>query len=174
MVTFKKPLRLQNPDYLGRRTYFVTVVTEKHREHFRDLELAKRIRDKLIALSAKLEFSLHAYCVMPDHIHFLTEGLSDTANFLKLVDIFKQTTAYEFAKMHGEQLWQKRYYDHILRRSELVEDAAAYIWWNPVRKNLCADPKAYPLTGSQTLEWITATATTPKWQPPWKSAQATT
>jgi hypothetical protein len=63
---------------------------------------------------------------MPDHIHFLCEGLSDNSDLVQFVDALKQrtaSTAYEFKKTHGQRLWQMRYYDHILRPKEVIEDA---------------------------------------------------
>lgn len=59
---------------------------------------------------------------MPDHVHFLCEGLSDASDLVRFVDAFKQRTAYEFKKTHGERLWQMRYYDHILRPKEVPEN----------------------------------------------------
>ncbi len=105
---------------------------------------------------------------MPDHVHFLCEGLSDTSDLVQFVDAFKQRTAYEFKKTHGGRLWQMRYYDHILRPKEVIEDVACYIWWNPVRKGLCDDPHVYPLSGSQTIDWMKHRSPRTNWTPPWK------
>ena len=105
---------------------------------------------------------------MPDHLHFISEGLSDTCDLVKFVDAFKQRTAYEFSKLHRERLWQRRYYDHILRPNEAVESVVCYIWWNPVRKGLCAQPNSYPLSGSQTIDWMKTSSVPTNWKPHWK------
>jgi REP element-mobilizing transposase RayT len=168
VLSFKKQLRLQAPsDYTGRRTYFVTVCAENRATVFSDRATGRWLLEKLIASTAGFNFALHAYCVMPDHLHFVCEGLADT-NLVKFVDGFKQCTAYEFSKTRGTRLWQRRYYDHVLRPNESVEDVACYIWWNPVRKGLCAEPHHYPLSGSQTLDWMKTSTLAPRWQPPWK------
>ena len=62
---------------------------------------------------------------MPDHIHFLCEGLFGSSDLITFLNAFKQRTAYEFRKKHGSRLWQMRYDDHILRPKEVIEDAAA-------------------------------------------------
>jgi REP element-mobilizing transposase RayT len=165
---FKKLLRLPPGDYIGRGIYFVTLGTENRAKFFADLPTGQWGVERLLALSAGFGFSLHAYCAMPDHLHFLSEGLYDTCDLVKFVDGFKQRTAYEFSKTHGKRLWQRRYYDHILRPSEPVEDAACYIWWNPVRKGLCAEPNAYPLSGSQTIDWMKRSPMATNWKPSWK------
>jgi putative transposase len=165
---YKKQLRLQASDYTGRRTYFVTVCTENRVKFFSDTPAGRWLLEKLIAAAAGSDFALHAYCVMPDHVHFVCEGLADACNLIKLVEGFKQQTAYAFSKKHRIRLWQRRYYDHVLRPNDSIEDVACYIWWNPVRKGLCAVPHQYPLSGSQTLDWMKHSSLAPRWQPPWK------
>jgi putative transposase len=105
---------------------------------------------------------------MPDHLHLLCEGCSDDCDLVRFIEGFKQRTAYEFSKQHHSRLWQKRYYDHVLRPNEAVEDVACYIWWNPVRKELCRDPSTYPFSGSQTIDWMKRSPLGTKWQPTWK------
>jgi putative transposase len=166
---YKKQLRLPASEYIGRRTYFVTIGTENRAVFFSDLPTGHRLVEKLIASAAHSNFTLHAYCVMPDHLHFISEALADTCDLIRFVDGFKQRTAYEFSKTRGTRLWQRRYYDHILRPNEAIEDVACYVWWNPVRKKLCAEPHQYLLSGSQTIDWMKRSLTAPQWHPPWKS-----
>ena len=168
MPFFKRPLRLPSSEYRGRRTYFVTLGTENRAKFFEDLSTGRWLLARLIEVAPGFNFSLHAYCVMPDHLHFISEGLSDTCDLVKFVDAFKQRTAFEFGQLRRERLWQRRYYDHILRPHEAVEDVACYVWWNPVRKGLCAEPFSYPLSGSQTIEWMKSSSAQTKWKPSWK------
>lgn len=169
MTVYKQRLRLPAREYIGRRTYFITICTENRAPFFSDLATGLWVLDKLIATSAQSRFTLHAYCVMPDHVHFLSEAIADTCNLTPFVDGFKQRTAYKFSKTRDTRLWQRRYYDHILRHNEAIEDVACYIWWNPVRKKLRVEPHQYPLSGSQTIDWMKHSRTAPQWQPPWKS-----
>jgi len=46
------------------------------------------------------------------------------------------------------RLWQRSYFEHVLRREEDVAGVVAYILGNPVRAGLCASPEEYPLLGS--------------------------
>ncbi|MGB2593147.1 MAG: transposase [Candidatus Acidiferrum sp.] len=168
MAFFKKRLRRPAEHYRGRQHYFVTVGTERRATFFADRLRGEWLLRHLVETAAQRNFSLHAYCVMPDHVHFLCEGLSEASDLVQFVDAFKQRTAYEFKKTHGERLWQMRYYDHILRPKEVPEDVACYIWWNPVRKGLCGEPHLYPLSGSQTIDWMKHSSGT-NWTPPWKA-----
>ena len=82
------------------------------------------------------QFLVDAYCVMPDHLHFLAFGKAPTSNLLTFAGSFKQKTAFIFQQETGVRLWQKNYYDHVFRASEKSNEVAAYIWMNPVRKGL--------------------------------------
>jgi len=62
----------------------------------------------------------------------------------------KQETAAEFAGETHQPLWQFKFYDHILRRSDSADRVAWYMWANPVRNGLCREPKDYPFAGSFT------------------------
>jgi REP-associated tyrosine transposase len=165
---YKKRLRLPPDHYLGQSIYFVTLGTENRATFFSHLPTGHWVLEKLLTMAAESSFRLHAYCAMPDHLHFLVEGLSDSSDLVKFVDGFKQRTAFEFSKKHGKRLWQRRYYDHILRPNDAIEDVACYIWWNPVRKGLCVEPNVYPLSGSQSIDWMKRSPTATIWKPPWK------
>ena len=168
MPFYQKRLRLSPQDYRGRRIFLVTLCCERRAAIFSDASEARRLVEHLIRMSAEHRYYLHAYCVMPDHVHFLCEGATADCDLLPFVETFKQQTAYAFGKKSGARLWQKRFYDHILRPVETIEDVACYIWLNPVRKNLCATPSDYPFCGSQTIDWIRRARAETSWTPIWK------
>lgn len=168
------PLYLKNPrlppeNYRGRRSYFITICCAKRHPVFTDIPLGQQVLSQLTTLAARHSFSLHSFCLMPDHLHFVAEGLEDTCDLVRFVNDFKQRTAYQHRQSHKQQLWQTRFHDHILRRDDAVEDVACYIWRNPLRKDLCTAPSLYPLSGSQTIEWMKRCSNGTVWTPPWKA-----
>lgn len=104
---------------------------------------------------------------MPDHLHALVMGLDETSDLLVFLKLLKQKSGYEFRQEFHFDLWQKKFYDHILRREDSVPRVAGYIWMNPVRKGLCSDPRDYPYSGSFVADWRTEVATAEAWMPPW-------
>ena len=164
----RKQIRLRPENYKGPQSYFVTVCCDSRRTHLTKAEIAERLIALLQECAAHGSFLLHAYCVMPDHLHFLVEGTSGVANLQGFVRVFKLRTAFEFRQSHGQRLWQRGYYEHILRRSDAIEDVASYIWWNPVRRNLCGSPQEYPYSGSMTIPWMQRVGRRPVWCAPWK------
>lgn len=169
MPLYLKKIRLAPENYLGRRIYFVTICCAQRRPIFAAKARGQRVVERLIESGTKLEFTIHAYCAMPDRLHVVAQGAGQTADLVKFVNNFKQRTGYEFQRAFGRQLWQTRYYEHILRRGDHTEDVACYVWWNPVRAGLCADPREYPLSGSQTIDWMKFAGEATSWRPPWKA-----
>lgn len=114
---------------------------------------AQMLIDLLKATAEKCRFDVHAFCVMPDHFHALVEGIAPESDLLLFVRNFKQTTSREYARGGGAVLWQKKFFDHILRPKDSLEGVAWYIWMNPVRKGICSRPIQYPFSGLFTEEW---------------------
>jgi putative transposase len=104
----------------------------------------------LLNSAAQGGFAIHAYCVMPDHLHILVEGMTETCDLVRFVSSFKQQTGFSYEKKNGRQLWQSGYYDHILHKGVAADAVACYIWLNPVREALCSAPQDYALSGSLT------------------------
>ena len=84
---------------------------------------------------------------MPDHLHLLLQGNGPGASLPKFVRDFKQPSAHAFRPRHGVPLWQRSYYDHVLRKDEDILSAARYIFENPVRKGMIEEFTAYPFSG---------------------------
>jgi putative transposase len=192
MTTHRRVARLEAQNYFGRQSYFVTICCNHRVSYLREETMAQRVLTLLLECAASHAFRLHAFCLMPDHVHVLAEGTHDRCDLREFIRLFKQRTAFEFRKSHrptvvaglqtrdfsgsrcGEHstasatLWEMSYYDHVLRPSDAIEDVACYIWWNPVRQGLCACPHQFPYSGSQTIDWIKRSSSAPIWSAPWK------
>ena len=68
---------------------------------------------------------------------------------------FKQKTGFRLSKNKKGVIWQKDYFDHILRKDEVLEKHVKYILGNPVRAGLTKDWKAYPFKGSTVYDFAT-------------------
>jgi putative transposase len=162
-----KNIRRPAAHYVGQRWYFVTLCCTGRRPVFANARHADWLIGELRQQSDSHRFAVHAYCVMPDHLHALAFGLDPAGDLLFFLKSLKQKTAYEFHTRFRRDLWQKKFYDHILRPHDSREGVAAYIWMNPVRKGICADPREYPYSGSSVLDWKQVAPAKP-WVPSWK------
>lgn len=169
MPIVRKNIRLPADNYVGQRAYFLTICCEHRRPLLSDAEIVACLIAILAQVANRLAFAIHAYCFMPDHVHFLCEGLTPESRLLNFAHQFKQRTEFEYRRRTGAPLWQFKYHDHILRRAESKDTVAWYIWMNPVRKSLCAEPFDFPLSGSMTSPWNQKARPAASWSPPWKA-----
>ena len=143
----QRPPRLACFDYVGSYRYFVTLCTADKRPVFAgnfDYGLAVGV---LSRVAGRFGFDVLVYCFMPDHLHLFLEGSGDS-DLKEFVRVFKQMTSYYYKNDIEGILWQRSYYDHILRRDEDSLAVARYILNNPVRRGLVEAVTDYPYSGS--------------------------
>jgi REP element-mobilizing transposase RayT len=109
---------------------------------------------------------------MPDHLHLELVGMSDHSNLTALLRDFKGASAAQ-ARLRGfMNLWQKGFYDHVLRSIEAQDAVAWYILNNPVRAGLIKEIGEWPYSGSWMFDWKRLTAPVHEFIPPWKKVVA--
>jgi putative transposase len=142
-----KKIRLPLSVYHRNRTVFVTISTAERQKWFlRFPNLAGEAVDILIDTARDRDSHLYAWCIMPEHVHLLVED-DDIISFVR---VFKGRLVPKARALSPHQtLWQRSFYDHILRSSESAMDVAAYIFENPVRRGLASLPHEYPFVGSE-------------------------
>jgi putative transposase len=142
----KRPSRLVCFDYVGSYRYFVTLCTVGKRQVFvPGFDYASFVQI-LSSLAGRFGIDVLVYCFMPDHVHLLLEGTENT-NLKEFIRVFKQMTSYNFKDDLGS-LWQRSYYDRVLRRDEDSVAVARYILNNPVRRGLVETVTDYQYSGS--------------------------
>ena len=142
--------RLKSFDYVGFYRYFLTICAFGRARVFVDDELARTVIVRLSQTAEAQRFSVIAYCVMPDHMHALAAGEHEAADCREFVRIFKQRTSFEWKQQHRSTLWQRGYFDHVLRDDEDTFGVARYIVENPLRAKLVSNVLDYPHVGSFT------------------------
>ena len=143
----KSSPRLHSFDYSGPNAYFITCSTYRKRLYFKDEAVVDIVLPLLKSLGRQNSFTIYAYCFMPDHLHLLLLG-EDKSSLHTFMRKFKQETSFEFKRTCGNALWQRSYYDHVLRKEEALEEVALYILNNPVRKGLVDNYRNYAFSGS--------------------------
>lgn len=91
-------------------------------------------------------YNLLAWCVMPNHVHVLTQSLPGHA-VGDVVHSWKRFSAREANRQLnrvGQPFWALDYYDRCIRDQAHFERARNYIHRNPVKAGLCATPEQWP------------------------------
>ena len=167
-VPVLKSIRLASINYVGYRRYFVTICCFRRQKVFSDPRQCRDVMALLESESAGRCFSVLAYRLMPDHLHFLAEGLDAGSDLLHFLKSFKIKSSRSYALRGRGALWQRGYYEHILRPCEPVESVAWYVWMNPVRTGLVSKAQEYPFSGSFAGMQMPASWGAGDWRPPWK------
>jgi putative transposase len=143
-----KPPRIAGFSYQGLHRYFLTICTFNRQKSFED---SSTVSDTLLQFRKTADeesFEISAYCFMPDHSHFLIEGLADGSDFRRFCKLAKQRSGSLHARKHGGPLWQEGYHDRVLRERDNSLSVARYLLGNPVRAGLVTAPVEYPYLGS--------------------------
>ena len=106
-------------------------------------QILRSARDERVAVIA--------YCFMPDHLHLLVEGTDPASHLTEFVRVFKQRSSFHWKKLSGSELWQRGYFERVLRGDESSIDVARYILRNPLRAGIVESVEDYPFLGSLTM-----------------------
>lgn len=157
----RKSIRLKDYDYSSNGCYFVTICVQNKEKMFGEIVGAtlcgrpnnpdKIIIKWLLELENKFKNTkIDEYIVMPNHIHFIVKITGDhtgstgdhTGSPLRdIVGWFKTMTTNEyivgvkagkFLPFKG-RLWQRNYYEHIIRNYDDYINIAEYIQNNPLK-----------------------------------------
>lgn len=98
---------------------------------------------------------IHAWVIMPDHVHVLIEGRTESADIREWVRRFKHRSAMGYQRRTGRaRLWQTSFYDRMLRTEDSRQRICQYIFENPCRKELCDDWRDWPWSGGHMHELL--------------------
>lgn len=93
--------------------------------------------------SLKYCTEIHAYALMPNHIHLLARV--DSMPLQKFMQGLQQSYAQIFNKRYDRvgHVFQGRYNAHLISNEQYLLQVFKYIHLNPVRAGLADDPKTY-------------------------------
>ncbi|MEQ8769500.1 MAG: non-canonical purine NTP pyrophosphatase [Phycisphaerales bacterium] len=95
-------------------------------------------------------YELHALTVMPDHVHALLRPLQTEGGgwhtLPAIMHSIKRHSARQINRARSAQgpVWQREYFDRIIRSGDELDEKLAYIEMNAVRRGLCDQPGDYP------------------------------
>lgn len=139
----RKPNRLENYDYSQKGHYFITICTANKEKILCNIvgeglcalpkinltKIGKCIDDALKYINENYDAEILKYAIMPNHIHLIiktTGGHGDPP----LQDIIGRMKSFT-TKQYGKTLWQRSFYDHIIRDENDYLRIWEYIDTNP-------------------------------------------
>jgi len=118
----KDSIRLRGFDYSWPRIYFITIVAQERQTKFLDERVAIATVESLRKLRINYRFNLYIYCLMPDHFHGLIGPGESGRRLGKICGAFKSLSTREYWNWYDGKLWQRQFFDHIIRNQEDFEE----------------------------------------------------
>lgn len=142
--------RIEHYDYASPGVYFVTLCTADRAKILWESVGADTIRPQEISLSAVgkiaeqsiLQTPTHydgvfvdKYCIMPDHIHLLLRIEAENGRMISAPTVSAVVGSMKrwVSKTLGRSVWQKSFYDHVVRNRQDYEEIWRYIDENPLK-----------------------------------------
>ena len=170
-----KHLRRLDRVWIESPVYFVTVCTHQRRRILSNEAVAGILIDEWRAAHQRHGWLVGRYMIMPDRVHFFCAAEEDTKMLSEFVRLWKQWTTKGVvaavanrgpAQDEGEtlprlasaataRLWQREFFDHVLRSTESYGEKWEYVRQNPVRAGLVACAEDWPFQGEiHSLEFL--------------------
>ena len=121
----RKTIRLKEYDYSNEGMYFITICTKSRIKLFGEIIEANKIKltniGKTVEKSIKFleqiyhNITIDEYIVMPNHIHMII--IINEKNDLTISRIINQYKG-GITKNIGYSIWQKSFYEHIIRNEK--------------------------------------------------------
>ncbi len=148
----RRSIRLKDYDYSTPSAYFVTICINRRKPLLRQLRFRKTVEEAWEWLPERFDnIELDEFVVMPDHIHFVIclldrdarrgghpaalGGQTPAPTLPNIVGTFKTVAAKAINRARGSigaSVWQRNYYEHIVRGERELQHIREYIRNNPL------------------------------------------
>jgi putative transposase len=142
--------------YLPGSTVFITQVVQNRLSLFEDPENLTLLCTTLHSVQEPHPFFMVGYVFLPDHFHMMITPSGDS-NFTMIMHSLKTNFTknykkfFRIASSSPAKIWQKRFWDHIIRNDKDMETHLHYIHFNPIKHGLVLEPEQWK--NSSFEEW---------------------
>jgi putative transposase len=127
------------------RTYFTTFSTAGRRRLFQVERNAERMVEVLRSDRTQGRFLLHAYVVMPDHVHALITPATDVS-LEKAIQFMKG--GFSFRLKSKFDVWERGHFDKRVPDAHAFAACVSYIHRNPVVAGFATEAEAFPFSSA--------------------------
>ncbi|MDN5864349.1 MAG: transposase [Gammaproteobacteria bacterium] len=128
--------------------FFFTVVTYQRRSYFASDTAVNHLREAFRKVRAARPFVVDAMVVLPDHLHCIWRLPQGDGDYSSRWREIKKTVSRRIAPRSDERrerrVWQRRFWEHVIRDDENWRRHVGYIHYNPVKHGYAARPADWP------------------------------
>jgi len=169
-----KHLRRLERVWLDSPAYFVTACTHRRRPILAATVVTAILTGEWRTAEERHGWLVGRYVIMPDHVHFFCAAEHNAKSLSVFVGAWKEWTSKRIARELGPavaagadrgsaagtiddkprspraattRVWQREFFDHVLRSEESYAEKWEYVRQNPVRAGLAAHVEDWPFQG---------------------------
>ena len=160
----RRDIRLKEYDYSQPGYYFVTICTAvRHQDILSVISpavgaiinrppaevsltaLGQLTRQAILEIPNRYPGILvDTYCIMPDHVHLILAVQNTESDGRQIAAPTSISTVIQqlkraVSRTAGQSVWQKSFYDHVIRNDLDLSDTRQYILNNPLKRTLDKD-----------------------------------
>ena len=130
--------------------YFVTTCCAHRRAIFKEPLAVKIAVESLLKSTEAACWRVPQICFMPDHVHLMLLPQADREQKLsRMIQRWKSSSKQRLNQAGFEgAIWQREFFDRLLRSDESLTEKWRYVEMNPVRAGLCSVPEEFPYLGT--------------------------
>lgn len=139
-------------------TYFFTVVTRGRRPILTYPEVRQALREGISQVRQTMPFSIEAWVLLPDHLHAIWTLPEHDDRFAARWAVIKSCVTKRCGNLFGPGenvsisrsrrkeggVWQRRFWEHIIRDEADFHRHLDYLHWNPVKHEYVKTPMDWP------------------------------
>ena len=130
--------------------YFFTIVTYERIKLFNNQIARQILKESIEKIRLTRPFETIAFCLLPDHIHCIWKLPENDADFSKRWSSIKGCFSRQYSKLYSKHkpvpssqarkgevcIWQRRFWEHLIRDNSDLHRHINYIHYNPVKHGL--------------------------------------
>jgi REP element-mobilizing transposase RayT len=118
----------------------------------RQPEIASMIVEALMHGERLGRYEMHAFVVMPNHVHILATSLVKSSDWLRSLKGFTGRAGNKVLGRINVPFWQDESYDRFVRDAQEFRNIRRYIENNPVKAGLVTSPEDFSWSSSSRAE----------------------
>ncbi len=144
--------------YILGGTFFFTLVTYQRKKIITSNQAIELLDLAISRVRTYHPFSIDAFCILPDHIHFIWTMNENDFDYSMRIGQLKRY----FSRMYSDHfevnsnlcdsrikrgetaIWQRRFWEHTIRDNDDLSRHIEYIHFNPVKHGLVESAKDWP------------------------------
>ena len=137
-------------------TWFFTVALLERHNNTLLVQYVDTLREAIAHTKTEHPFVIHGWVVLPEHMHCIIELPPDDTNFSLRWRLIKARFSRAIPKIErrsttrqrrGERgIWQRRFWEHLIRDQEDFDAHMDYIHFNPVKHGLVSSVANWPFS----------------------------